>query len=61
MECLYEDEFVLLTPAKLVIKNFRFPSKKCKIVNMELISVLWFEVNLTDYLPNSSFSATREL
>ncbi|KJH41228.1 hypothetical protein DICVIV_12796 [Dictyocaulus viviparus] len=43
MDGLYEDCFVELDNYVLKIKNYYFPSKKAKIVNVDSIQVLWFE------------------
>ncbi|KAJ1374439.1 hypothetical protein KIN20_037127 [Parelaphostrongylus tenuis] len=43
MTILYEDCFVEVNQCALKIKNYYFPSKKDKIIDVGTIQVLWFE------------------
>ncbi|VDM54332.1 unnamed protein product [Angiostrongylus costaricensis] len=47
MAILYEDCFVEVNEYSVKIKNYQFPSKKAKNVDVSTIKVLWFEEQRT--------------
>ncbi|XGW05255.1 hypothetical protein V3C99_015994 [Haemonchus contortus] len=58
MSVLYEDEFVSVNECAVQIKNYHFPSKKTKIIPVELIRILWFEEQETSKCPMKIWGKT---